>query len=46
MVDVGIEMPGTGARSPKRGDWNHQRGARKLDLAGVCYRFATKDAML
>ena len=43
MVDVGIEMPGTGARSPKRGSWDHQRGARKLDLAGFCYRFATKN---
>ena len=43
MVDAGIEMPGTGARSPKRGSWDHQRGARKLDLAGFCYRFATKN---
>ena len=43
MVDVGIEMPGTGARSPKRGGWNHQRGARKLGLAGFCYRFSTKN---
>jgi len=43
MDDVGTEMPGTGVRPPKRGAWNHQRGARKLGLAGFCYRFSTKN---
>ena len=41
MVDDGIEMPGSGARNPKWGGWNHQRRARKLDLAGFLCRCAT-----